>query len=248
MLARVDLEDRADRGVDLGVHQDDVLAVRERLEDDLGAELHRAGDVDEHVDLRRAGEQHRVLGHHRAALANRRVSSSVCVPDGAPARGRRSGRRSRRARAGGCRSRPSASPARCCSIWLVSPWPMKPAPTMPTRIGLPCCLARPQRGVDDDHDDALHPAGCQPRRSTSSSGLPGASFSEMTATGSGHSSPSRGSYVRQPALGPGRVELADLVAGLGVVLERLVAVGEALRARRAPGGCPRSSSTATCWR
>ena len=35
--------------------------------------------------------------------------------------------------------------------------------------------------------------------------------------------------MTQPALGLGGVELPDLVAGLGVVLEHLVAVGEALR-------------------
>ena len=61
-LSRVDLQDRADRGVDLGVHQHDVLAVLERLEDDVRAELDRAGDVDEHVDL---------LGAARAATGPR---------------------------------------------------------------------------------------------------------------------------------------------------------------------------------
>src|SRR5664279_2696046 len=30
------------------------------------------------------------------------------------------------------------SPGTEWTIWLVSPWPMKPAPIMPTRIGLPC--------------------------------------------------------------------------------------------------------------
>src|ERR1700682_3148105 len=29
-------------------------------------------------------------------------------------------------------------PGTLCVIWLVSPWPMNPAPIMPTRIGLPC--------------------------------------------------------------------------------------------------------------
>src|SRR5438477_11513 len=29
-------------------------------------------------------------------------------------------------------------PGTLLTIWFVSPWPMKPAPTMPTRIGLPC--------------------------------------------------------------------------------------------------------------
>ena len=52
---RVHAQDRADRGVDLGVHQDDGLAVPERLENDVGTELHRAGDVDEHVDVAATG-------------------------------------------------------------------------------------------------------------------------------------------------------------------------------------------------
>ena len=43
VLLGVDLQDRADRRVDLGVHQHDVLAVLERLEHDVGAELDRAG-------------------------------------------------------------------------------------------------------------------------------------------------------------------------------------------------------------
>ena len=45
-FVRVDLQDRSDRGVDLGVQQHDVLAVLERLEDDAGAELDRAGRID----------------------------------------------------------------------------------------------------------------------------------------------------------------------------------------------------------
>ena len=56
-LLRVHLQDRADRRVDLGVHQHDVLAVLERLERDPGAELDRAGHVDEDVDLLGAAEQ-----------------------------------------------------------------------------------------------------------------------------------------------------------------------------------------------
>ena len=55
------------------------------------------------------------------------------------------------------------------------------------------------------------------------------SFSEMTATGSGHFERQTRIVVREPALGLGSVELADLVARLGVVDERLVAVREPLR-------------------
>ena len=39
VLARVHLQNRADGRIDLGVHQHDGLAVPERLEDDMSAEL-----------------------------------------------------------------------------------------------------------------------------------------------------------------------------------------------------------------
>ncbi len=67
---RVDLQDRADRGVELGVHQDQVLAVAERFERHVRPELHRAGDVDEHVDVLRPAQQHRIGGGHRLPRAN----------------------------------------------------------------------------------------------------------------------------------------------------------------------------------
>jgi hypothetical protein len=47
----MDAEDRSDRCVHLGVHEHHGLTVPERLEDNLGAELHRPGDVDEDVDV-----------------------------------------------------------------------------------------------------------------------------------------------------------------------------------------------------
>ena len=70
-LLGVDAQDRADRRVELGVHQHDVLAVAGRLEHDLRAELDRAGEVDEHVDLLGAAEQERVVGDDDAVGADR---------------------------------------------------------------------------------------------------------------------------------------------------------------------------------
>ena len=55
MPVGIGLQDRADGGVDLGVHQHDVLAVPERLEGHTRAELDRAGHIDQHVDI--AGER-----------------------------------------------------------------------------------------------------------------------------------------------------------------------------------------------
>ena len=48
------LQDRTDRRVDFGIHQHDVLAVLESLENDMRAELDRTGHVDDHVDELRA--------------------------------------------------------------------------------------------------------------------------------------------------------------------------------------------------
>ena len=89
----VGLQDRADRRVDLGVHHHDVLAVGERLDEHVGAELDRAGHVDDDVDLRRPADQHRVLGDRRPAGGERRRRGrSGCRPGRRP-RGPSSGRR-----------------------------------------------------------------------------------------------------------------------------------------------------------
>ena len=205
----------------------------------MGAELDRAGHVD---DARRSrGERQSRNGssattgvpcadrRRRARPACRRqhdvLEAGVAVDVDA------------RARACGCRSPPCACPGTLLRIWLVRPWPMKPAPTMPTRIGRPCCLAGLQCVVDDDHR-VLLPLVCGPRqalilrlssaRSRRAAATPRPSATSPP-TGSGHSSPSRGSSYSSPPSTLGRVELADLVAGLGVVLEHLVAVREALR-------------------
>ncbi len=46
LLVGIGLEDGADRGIELGVHQHDVLPVLEGLENDAGAVFDRAGDID----------------------------------------------------------------------------------------------------------------------------------------------------------------------------------------------------------
>src|SRR6266851_147458 len=70
VLARIHLENRADRGIDLGIHQYDRFAVFESLENYVGTELDRARDIDDHIDLARAAHHEGVLGHGGLALAN----------------------------------------------------------------------------------------------------------------------------------------------------------------------------------
>ena len=57
MLARAHVHDRPDGRVELGIHEHDRLPVREGVERDLGPELDRARQFDEHVDLLGARQQ-----------------------------------------------------------------------------------------------------------------------------------------------------------------------------------------------
>ena len=79
MLVGVGLEDRADRRVELRVHQHDRFAVFERLERNLRAELDRAGHVDQDVDLLRLAEECVVCDNRPPA---RMASSSSVTVDG----------------------------------------------------------------------------------------------------------------------------------------------------------------------
>ena len=79
--ARIDLKDRPDRGVELGVHQHDVLAVLEGFQRHVGAEFDRAGRVDDHVDVARSGQQQRILGRRRTAGGDIASSSCDCDAD-----------------------------------------------------------------------------------------------------------------------------------------------------------------------
>src|SRR5262245_36405200 len=119
-------------------------------------------------------------------------------------------------------------------IWLVSPWPMNPAPTMPTWIGRPSAsracnvlstmiiaslpLVRALSGAHpllQHRLDLVEQGPCRIlRRQLGHRQRP--------------RQPEAGVVVAQPALGLGFVELTDLVAGLGRVLEHLVAVRKPL--------------------
>jgi hypothetical protein len=61
----IGLQNGTDRAIELSIHQDDIFAVPEGLKHDVGAKLDRPGDVDEHIDMLRACEQHRILGRDR---------------------------------------------------------------------------------------------------------------------------------------------------------------------------------------
>ena len=71
MFGGVNLKDRADGGVNLGVHEHDILAVRERLEKHLGAEFHGTRRIDDHIDVLRASQEERVLRDNGLARSNR---------------------------------------------------------------------------------------------------------------------------------------------------------------------------------
>ena len=61
------------RCVDLGVHQDDVLAVLECLQHDMGAELDGAGRIHHHIDELGTGQQQGIIGRDRTVRDDRLV-------------------------------------------------------------------------------------------------------------------------------------------------------------------------------
>ena len=63
----VRLEDRPDRAVELGVHEDDVLAALDRGERDVGAVLDGPRDFHDRLDRLRRAENRRIVGDRRAA-------------------------------------------------------------------------------------------------------------------------------------------------------------------------------------
>src|SRR5712692_9627805 len=119
-------------------------------------------------------------------------------------------------------------PGTLCAIWLVSPWPMNPAPIMPTRIGLPCSsLAFKARSTMIMAASRFHPASHLglDKLEVCPSGVLGGDDGDRHRPLQTQARVER----REPALAAGRVEFAHLVAGLRRVLERLIAVREALR-------------------
>ena len=67
MSLGVSLENRADGGIQFGIHEHDMFAMTERLQHQVSAVFDRARDIHENVDARRACEQHRVIGRNRPA-------------------------------------------------------------------------------------------------------------------------------------------------------------------------------------
>src|SRR5690348_14308043 len=122
-------------------------------------------------------------------------------------------------------------PGTLLTIWLVRPWPMKPAPMLATRIGRPTA-SRAFSAVSTMIMVWLH------RHRQAHSRLdvrflcrqerPGLVLLRDHADRQRPLQPQFGIAVEQTALGAGGVELAHLVAGLGLVDEHLVTVGKAL--------------------
>jgi len=189
---RVDLEDRADRRVELGVHEHDRLAVLERVERDARAELDRAGQLDEDVDVLGAREQERVVGCDGRPLAQRVLERA----------GRRDGLRVGEPRVaedvGGAVGaapvdRRDAHPRDAVRDLVAEALRHEAGADEADADRAILRLARTQRGVDEDHAARSALIRRRSSGSTSSSIAQAASFSEISATGSGHSRPSRGS-------------------------------------------------------
>src|SRR5262249_13251131 len=120
------------------------------------------------------------------------------------------------------------------SIWVVRPWPMKPAPTIPTRIGLPCSWRA--LSALSTMIMAFPPAARRSNRHLPLQfrldlveRLPGAILRGDLPDGQRPGKSEATVVERQPAFGVRRVELSDVVAGLGAVFEHLVSVRETLR-------------------
>src|SRR5882672_1098352 len=137
-------------------------------------------------------------------------------------------------------------PGTLCVIWLVSPWPMKPAPTMPTRIGLPS-RSRAFSALSTIITVPSQPCPCCPTqvgavpsatrldahftlqfRLDLIQGQPAAVLGRHLADRKRPAQPEPAIVVQEAAFGRRRVELADLVAGLGLVGEHLVAMRKPL--------------------
>src|SRR5207253_10931804 len=118
-------------------------------------------------------------------------------------------------------------PGTLWTIWLVSPWPMNPAPIMPTRIGLPCSSLA-FRAVSTMIMIASHSHPALHLGPDLLQGLPGRVLGRDDRDRQRPLQTQARIERGEPSLGPRRVELADLVARLGPVLQRLVPVGESL--------------------
>ena len=195
-------QQRADGGVDLGVHQHEVLATLDRVERDRGAVVDRPGDVDEAVDLLGTGEQRRVVRHRRPApcddvLQGRdRVGRGDVGDAGVPAGGHRT--------IGGAVAHRCDPHARHRGRDLIDERRSHgPGAVHPDANGTALALARLECGVDEDHVCSWLsevPSAMRARRWSSCSPRSGhaASFGEIDRIGAGQSMASAGSSQRRP--------------------------------------------------
>src|SRR5438094_2348400 len=118
-------------------------------------------------------------------------------------------------------------PGTLWTIWFVSPWPMNPAPIIPTRIGLPCSSlafrALSTRIMMSSRSHPLPQLALDLRQ-----GFPGGVLGRDDGDREWPLQAQARIERGKPAFAAGRIGLAHLVARLGRVLEGLVAVREAL--------------------
>src|SRR2546426_433769 len=117
-------------------------------------------------------------------------------------------------------------PGTLWTIWFVSPWPMNPAPIMPTRIGLPCSSlafrALSTRIMIASRSHPLPHLSLDLRQV-----LPGGVLRRDDGDRQRPLQPQARIEWRKPAFAAGRVGFAHLVARLGRVFQGLIPVREA---------------------
>jgi len=206
MTPRVRLENRPQGRVELRVHQDHVLAVLERLEDRVRAELDRAGHVDDDVDVRRSADQHRVGGHDRPAALDGVIDGRLRISD------HRIDRRVRVTVAvyglldATIEDRHEPDSARAVQDLVRDAARHEARAEHGDADRPPFGFSCRERRVEDDHCAATPTPSCIRSRidgSRSASRGQLRSLSDMSVAGSGHSIASRGSEYRSPLSAPG---------------------------------------------
>ena len=66
-IVRIDLQNRSDRRIQLGIHHHNRLAVRESIQEHTRRKLNRARDFDQNIDVFRSAEHMRIGCHTRNA-------------------------------------------------------------------------------------------------------------------------------------------------------------------------------------
>ena len=180
----IDLQHGAHRAVELGVHQHDVFAVRDPVEDDAGGEVDGTGDLDQGIDRAGRAQQRGVVGDGRTSGVDRPFQGGDTVDgrdllDAGFGKGAAPG--VRMTVGDGDQAHPGDGVDD-----LVGDRPAHRAGAdhaNPQRLSRP--LAFLQRAIHDDHAGA--PTGTGPNSGQA------ASFSEMALTGSGRVMRSLGS-------------------------------------------------------